>query len=231
VSAGGHHTREGDLGGVEAVDASCDEPDFVVERSGAALVDPEPDRVKDPVAVAADRAGEPDEGGESAAGRLGDEAVDQERDVGEREARLEDRSERVLAHVGAPDLGARAPESPQRRGLGAWPTAPVTTSNAVQMTMSCDAVRENQYLFAEVIYGDLNLPIGPDHARAQVIGAIADIAPSACGYKELVVQAASVQVQMSGDAGLALELILHGPSAGRIERPGCPHPRLENARR
>jgi hypothetical protein len=76
----------------------------------------------------------------------------------------------------------------------AWPTAPVTTSTSIQMTMSCDAVPENEYLFTQVDYGDPNLPISPDHARAHVIGTIVDIATSAYGYKELVVQASSVQV-------------------------------------
>jgi hypothetical protein len=77
----------------------------------------------------------------------------------------------------------------------AWPTAPVTTSTSIQMTMSCDAVPENEYLFTQVDYGDPNLPVSPDHARAHVIGTIVDIATSAYGYKELVVQASSVQVK------------------------------------
>jgi len=77
----------------------------------------------------------------------------------------------------------------------AWPTAPVTTSTSIQMTMSCNAVPERQFLFTEVIYGDPNLPISPDHARAHVIGTVVDTATSAYGYKELVVQASSVQVQ------------------------------------
>lgn len=77
----------------------------------------------------------------------------------------------------------------------AWPTAPVTTSTSIQMTMSCDAVPESEFLFTQVDYGDPNLPVSPDHARAHVIGTIVDIATSAYGYKELVVQASSVQVQ------------------------------------
>lgn len=77
----------------------------------------------------------------------------------------------------------------------AWPTAPVTTSTSIEMTMSCDAVPENQFLLTEVIYGDPSLPISPNHARAHVIGTVVDTATSAYGYKELVVQASSVQVQ------------------------------------
>jgi hypothetical protein len=77
----------------------------------------------------------------------------------------------------------------------AWPTAPVTTSTSIQMTMSCGGVPENEYLFTQVDYGDPNLPISPDHARAHVVGTIVDVATSAYGYKELVVQASSVQVK------------------------------------
>ncbi|MHB8242590.1 MAG: hypothetical protein ACYDHN_11415 [Solirubrobacteraceae bacterium] len=77
----------------------------------------------------------------------------------------------------------------------AWPTAPVTTSTTIQMTMSCAGVPENEYLFTQVDYGDPSLPISPDHARAHVVGTIVDIATSAYGYKELVVQASSVRVK------------------------------------
>lgn len=77
----------------------------------------------------------------------------------------------------------------------AWPTAPVVTSDSIQMTMSCDAVPEDEYLFTEVVYGDPNLPITPDNSRAYVVGKIVDVATSAYGYKELIVQASSVKVQ------------------------------------
>jgi hypothetical protein len=61
---------------VESVGAAGDQPDFVVERLGAALVDPEADRVEDPVAVFADRLAEPNERFQSASGRFADESVD-----------------------------------------------------------------------------------------------------------------------------------------------------------
>jgi hypothetical protein len=77
----------------------------------------------------------------------------------------------------------------------AWPTAPVTTSTSIQMTMSCNAVPENEYLFTQVDYGDPNLPITPDHDQARVIGKIVDVATSGYGYRELVVEATSVQVR------------------------------------
>lgn len=77
----------------------------------------------------------------------------------------------------------------------AWPTAPVVTSEGIQMTMSCEAVPEDQYLFTEVVYGDPDLPISPEHARAHVVGTIVDVAESAYGYSELVVEASSVEVE------------------------------------
>jgi hypothetical protein len=77
----------------------------------------------------------------------------------------------------------------------AWPTAPLITTEGIQMTMSCDAVPESQYLFTEVAYGDPNLPISPEHARAYVIGQVVDVGESAYGYSELVVEASSVEVE------------------------------------
>ena len=76
----------------------------------------------------------------------------------------------------------------------AWPTAPVRTSDSIQMTMSCKGVPEDRFLFTQVVYGDPNLPITPDHDQARVIGKVADIATSGYGYRELVVEATSVQV-------------------------------------
>jgi hypothetical protein len=51
-----HHQRERRVGAVEPVGAEDAQADLVVERLGAALVDPEPDRLEDPVVVAAERA-------------------------------------------------------------------------------------------------------------------------------------------------------------------------------
>jgi hypothetical protein len=65
---GQEHERERGFGGVEAVGATRDQPDLVVERFGAALVDPEAHTGEDPVAVFADRRAEPDERAEAAAG-------------------------------------------------------------------------------------------------------------------------------------------------------------------
>lgn len=71
---------------MEAVGAAGDEPDLVVQRLGAALVDPETDRLEDPVAVFEDRLSEPDERCQPAPKGAADEPVDQDRDVLERQA-------------------------------------------------------------------------------------------------------------------------------------------------
>jgi hypothetical protein len=94
------------------------------------------------------------------------------------------------SHVQSLSIGA----SFDSECVEAWPTAPVTTSDSIQMTMSCNQVPEDQFLFTQVIYGDPNLPITPDHDQAQVIGKVVDIATSGYGYRELVVEATSVEV-------------------------------------
>jgi hypothetical protein len=80
-AAGEHHEGERGVGGVKPVGAAGDEPDPVVERFGPALVDAEPDRGEDPVAVLADRLAEPDERLEPAAGEAAEQPRDQQRDV------------------------------------------------------------------------------------------------------------------------------------------------------
>ena len=112
-----HDQRERGLGGVKAVRAPGDEPDLVVERLGAALVDPEADGGKDPVAVFADRLAELDEGLEPAAGEARQEPVDQDRDVLDAEPGLEDRADCFLECVGAPYLAACGLQPSERRGL------------------------------------------------------------------------------------------------------------------
>src|SRR3954464_6732316 len=83
-------TREGGLGGVEAVGAADDQPDLVVERFGAALVDAQSHGGEDAVAVRADRLAEADEGLEAVAGQSREEPVDEDLDVGDAEAGRED---------------------------------------------------------------------------------------------------------------------------------------------
>jgi hypothetical protein len=81
------------------------------------------------------------------------------------------------------------------RCVVAWPTAPVITTTSIQMTMSCQGVPENKYLFTQVNYGDPSLPVTPSHASAHVEGTIVDIAKSDYGYNELVVEASSVRLE------------------------------------
>jgi len=81
------------------------------------LVDSEADRGEDPVAVFADRFAEPGEGRQAAAGEAAQESVDEDRDVLERKAGLEDRADGFLERVGAPDLAAGGLEAGECGGL------------------------------------------------------------------------------------------------------------------
>jgi hypothetical protein len=68
-SAGEQHQGELGFGGVKAIGAAGDQADLVVERFGAALVDPQADRGEDPVAVLADRFADADERLKAATGQ------------------------------------------------------------------------------------------------------------------------------------------------------------------
>jgi hypothetical protein len=81
----------------------------------------------------------------------------------------------------------------------AWPTAPSYTSTSIQMTMSCEHVPENLYLFTQVVYGDPNLQPNPDTGEMHVVGTVIDVARSDYGYSELEVQAS--QVTIDGGSG------------------------------
>lgn len=94
-------------GGVEAVCAAGDQPYLVVERFDAALVDAGADRGEDPLGVFADGLAEADERFEAAAGGPGAEAVQQDVDVDDRQARREDRPQCFFEGVGAPYVAAR----------------------------------------------------------------------------------------------------------------------------
>ena len=94
--AGEQHERERGFGRVKAMGAAGDEADLVVERFGAALVDAEADGGEDPVAVFADRPAEAHERLKSAAGQAGQQPVDQEGDVLERERGPEDAADGFL---------------------------------------------------------------------------------------------------------------------------------------
>jgi hypothetical protein len=73
----------------------------------------------------------------------------------------------------------------------AWPTAPTYTSNSIEMTMACPNMPK-QYLFAHVSYPDPDLPMTPSTGNVRVVGTIVNIATSAYGYKELVVDAREI---------------------------------------
>ncbi|NNN09004.1 MAG: hypothetical protein HKL85_07410 [Acidimicrobiaceae bacterium] len=74
----------------------------------------------------------------------------------------------------------------------AWPSAPLLTSTSITMTMSCNSVPENRFLFTEVIFGDPRLGVTPNTGLMHVVGRIVDIATSQYGFHELVVVASSV---------------------------------------
>jgi hypothetical protein len=76
----------------------------------------------------------------------------------------------------------------------AWPTAPSYTSQGVEMTMTCAAVPESQYLFTSVVYGDPNFKITPSTGYVRVQGKVVDVATSGYGFKELVVEANRVTI-------------------------------------
>lgn len=74
----------------------------------------------------------------------------------------------------------------------AWPTAPTYTSNAIEMTMSCEHVPESKFLFTDVVYGDPQLQPTPDTGYMHVVGTVLGTAHSGYGFNELEVQASSV---------------------------------------
>lgn len=74
----------------------------------------------------------------------------------------------------------------------AWPSAPTYTSDAIEMTMSCQHVPEGQFLFTDVVYGDPQLQPTPNTGYMHVVGTVIGTARSAYGYDELEVQASSV---------------------------------------
>jgi hypothetical protein len=80
----------------------------------------------------------------------------------------------------------------------AWPTAPVYTTNSIQMTMSCEHVPEGEYLFTQVIYGDPGLRPTPDTGTMHVVGQVIGVARSGYGFAELEVQASNVTILGNG---------------------------------
>lgn len=75
----------------------------------------------------------------------------------------------------------------------AWPTAPVRTSDAIQLTMDCKGLPDG-VLFAHVRYSDPNLPIKPSTGTVHVTGTIVDVARSELGYSYLMVDADNIDM-------------------------------------
>lgn len=99
----------------------------------------------------------------------------------------------------APPAGAGSAGGPFTPGshfddmcVVAWPTAPVTTSDSIQMTMSCEHVPEGKFLFTQVIYGNPNLQVTPGTGYMHIIGTVVGTAHSGYGFSELDVQASAV---------------------------------------
>jgi hypothetical protein len=80
----------------------------------------------------------------------------------------------------------------------AWPTAPVYTSTSVEMTMSCEHVNEDQYLFTDVIYNDPSFQPTPDSGQMHVVGTVIGTAHSDYGFDILQVQASQVSFTTGG---------------------------------
>ena len=116
-AAGEQDEGERGFGAVETIGAAGDQPDRVVERFGAALVDAQADRGEDPVAVFAQRLAEADERLQPAAGQSAEKPVDQHLDVVDRQPGSEDATDGFLEFVSAPDLAAGSSDPRERRGL------------------------------------------------------------------------------------------------------------------
>lgn len=74
----------------------------------------------------------------------------------------------------------------------AWPTAPVHTSQGIQMTMSCTATPSERFLFTQVSYADPDFVITPSTGAVHVTGQVVDVARSEYGYSVLLVEAGDV---------------------------------------
>lgn len=75
----------------------------------------------------------------------------------------------------------------------AWPTAPTRTTQAIQLTTTCQNT-PGQFLFVVVRYDDPDFEISPSRSQVEVKGTIADIAESEYGYKSLIVEADEMEL-------------------------------------
>lgn len=75
----------------------------------------------------------------------------------------------------------------------AWPSAPVITSSAIQLTLQCSGVPANQFQLIVAVYPDPTLPVTPSTGTMLVSGSVADTGRSDAGIDYLVVQASTVE--------------------------------------
>ena len=73
----------------------------------------------------------------------------------------------------------------------AWPTAPVRSTDQIDMRMSCQGVPQ-QFLFVDVAYGDPNLHVTPSTGQMLVKGKIVDVSRSELGFTTLDVVATKI---------------------------------------
>lgn len=73
----------------------------------------------------------------------------------------------------------------------AWPSAPIVTTSAIQLTLSCGGV-PSTYPLVVAIYPDPNLPVTPSTGQMNVVGSIVDIGKSESGLVFLIVRATAV---------------------------------------
>ena len=116
-AAGEEDERECCAGGVESVGAADDQLRLVVERLRAGVAQPQAAGGEDALAVLADRAAEADERLQAAAGKAGQQPVDQLLDRGDGQAGLEDLADRFLVRPGAGDFPARGLQGGEGCGL------------------------------------------------------------------------------------------------------------------
>jgi len=75
----------------------------------------------------------------------------------------------------------------------AWPTAPVTTSTTIQMTMSCSGI-PSQYALVLIVYGDPSLQVTPSTGSMTVTGVVQDFEQSQMGMTVPIIMATNITI-------------------------------------
>jgi len=97
------------------------------------------------------------------------------------------------ATTSQPDSGFGIGTSYSGKCYVAWPTAPVTTSTTIQMTMSCSGV-PSQYALVLVVYGDPSLPVTPSTGAMTVTGVVQDFEQSQMGMTVPIIMATNITI-------------------------------------